>query len=834
QAHTALGASPTAATGAGIGTSQVNLVLTNVLLSGNYVGPSLVAGNQGSGLWASSSTLTLNNVTVAGNHTYYTAPGGAIYLSSTTLNLNNSIVWGNTYFMGGADTAIVGGSPTASYSDVQGGVLPGGGNLSADPRFVSPLGAVGGPNDGGNYRLQASPTRSPAINAGSDLLIPAGVLYDLDGHNRTVGAAVDMGAYEDQTVDTAPALTTHPTSQSVTAGQTATFTAAASGYPTPTVKWQVSTDASATWNDLTNGGSVSGATSGTLTLSGVTTTMSGYQYKAVFSNGVGSPVNSNAAILTVTPAPVAPTVTTQPGNQTVLDGGTATFTAAASGTPTPTVQWQVSTDGTNWANIASATSPTLSFTAAAGDNGKQYRAVFSNTAGTANSNAATLTVTAANTAPVVDAGAATASVNEGSIFAQAGSFTDPDTNSWTATVDYGDGTGVQALSLDQAAKTISLSHTYADNGSYTVTVTVDDGTATGTDTVLVTVNNVAPSVNAGAATVTISAGGTFSQSGSFTDPGADTWQATVNYGDDTGVQPLTLTGKTFSLSHVYDTPGAYTVTVVVTETDAEAASGQGSVVVTVDAINAPPTAPTNPSPADGATGVAVSTNLSWTASSDPQGDPVSYQVLLSTVNPPVATASGCGTLLTTTCDPSADLAAGTTYYWRVVASDGQASTNGTVWSFTTAPALVGSADLTISVKDSPDPAKVGDQVTYAIVVSNKGPQVASAVEVSLGVPEGTTLKAFAPPIGWTCPDVVPGVTDTITCSKASMAVREKATFELEVTVEAGVTVGTVLSFTASVTSAATGDPQPANNTITVTTTAVADELKSGKPVKPGK
>jgi len=40
-------------------------------------------------------------------------------------------------------------------------------------------------------------------------------------------------------------------------------------------------------------------------------------------------------------------------------------------------------------------------------------------------------------------------------------------------------------------------------------------------------------------------------SSTFTDPGADTWTANVNYGDGSGVQPLVLTGKTFSLSHVY-------------------------------------------------------------------------------------------------------------------------------------------------------------------------------------------------------------------------------------------------------------------------------------------
>jgi hypothetical protein len=85
---------------------------------------------------------------------------------------------------------------------------------------------------------------------------------------------------------------------------------------------------------------------------------------------------------------------TQPTNQTVAPGSTATFTAAASGNPTPTVQWQVSTNGgSSFSDISGATSPTYSFTASAADNGKQFRAVFTNSAGTATTNAATLSVT---------------------------------------------------------------------------------------------------------------------------------------------------------------------------------------------------------------------------------------------------------------------------------------------------------------------------------------------------------------------------------------------------------------------------------------------------------
>ncbi|MDW7753874.1 MAG: MBG domain-containing protein [Brevefilum sp.] len=95
----------------------------------------------------------------------------------------------------------------------------------------------------------------------------------------------------------------------------------------------------------------------------------------------------------------APVITTQPANHTTCAGSSVSFTAAASGIPAPTIQWQVSNDGgTTWNNISGATSMTYTFTAASGDNGKRYHAVFTNSAGSATTSAAILTV---NTAPVV-------------------------------------------------------------------------------------------------------------------------------------------------------------------------------------------------------------------------------------------------------------------------------------------------------------------------------------------------------------------------------------------------------------------------------------------------
>ena len=161
-----------------------------------------------------------------------------------------------------------------------------------------------------------------------------------------------------------PAVITHPASQTVAPGATATFTAAASG--AQAVQWQKSLNGGASFQNI------SSATSTTYEFT-TAASDSGTQLRAMFTNSSGT-TTSDAGVLTVS---FAPGILTQPASQTVAPGATATFTAAANGSPPPTVQWQVSTNGgTSFSDISGATSTTYSFTAAAADNGKQFRAVF--------------------------------------------------------------------------------------------------------------------------------------------------------------------------------------------------------------------------------------------------------------------------------------------------------------------------------------------------------------------------------------------------------------------------------------------------------------------------
>lgn len=97
---------------------------------------------------------------------------------------------------------------------------------------------------------------------------------------------------------------------------------------------------------------------------------------------------------------ISPTITATPKGQSVTTKGTSaksvTFTASATGTPAPSVQWQQRRSGAlKFVNISEATSPALTITADVQANGTEYRAVFTNVAGAIATDPAALNVTAA-------------------------------------------------------------------------------------------------------------------------------------------------------------------------------------------------------------------------------------------------------------------------------------------------------------------------------------------------------------------------------------------------------------------------------------------------------
>jgi hypothetical protein len=111
----------------------------------------------------------------------------------------------------------------------------------------------------------------------------------------------------------------------------------------------------------------------------------------------------------------------------------------------------------------------------------------------------------------------------------------------------------------------SLSHTYSQDGDYTVRLIVTDNDGL-VDTTMTTahVANVAPAVDA-IANATLLPGESYSSGAAFADPGTDNWTGTVDYGDGSGTGALGLSGKSFTLSHVYASAGAFTVTVRISD-----------------------------------------------------------------------------------------------------------------------------------------------------------------------------------------------------------------------------------------------------------------------------
>ena len=201
---------------------------------------------------------------------------------------------------------------------------------------------------------------------------------------------------------------------------------------------------------------------------------------------------------------------------------------------------------------------------------------------------ATATVTTLNVPPATDVGPDLALDENDTFTRSALTYTDPGVlDTHTATVDYGDGSGVQPLTLSSTGPgtgTYSLSHQYKDDDptatsqdTYVVTVTItDDDGGVDTDTLMVTVNNVVPVVEAGQ-DVVLDEGDSLVRELSFSDAGVlDTHVVMVDFGEGDGFVPVVFDAgaKSFRLEHVYadDDPTAtpqddYVVTVRVEDDD---------------------------------------------------------------------------------------------------------------------------------------------------------------------------------------------------------------------------------------------------------------------------
>jgi hypothetical protein len=191
----------------------------------------------------------------------------------------------------------------------------------------------------------------------------------------TNSCGTDNSADATLTMNTAPTVTTHPSSATQCAGTNVTFTSAASGTATLSYQWQK------------NGTNVTGATSASYTINNIAAGDAG-TYHCVVTNTCGN-ATTNDATLTVTPGT---SISSHPSSMSANVGGTASFTVSASGTG---LSYQWKKDGVNLTDggsISGATTASLTITNVTTADFGTYTCLVTGSCGSIESNGALLTV----------------------------------------------------------------------------------------------------------------------------------------------------------------------------------------------------------------------------------------------------------------------------------------------------------------------------------------------------------------------------------------------------------------------------------------------------------
>jgi hypothetical protein len=433
----------------------------------------------------------------------------------------------------------------------------------------------------------------------------------------------------------APSITTQPLSQTIIAGQTATFSVTAAGTAPLNYQWQK------------NATAISGAIAASYTTPAETTADNSAQFSIVVTNSVGS-VISIAAILTVNPPPVAPSITTQPLSQTIIAGMTATFSVAAAGTAPLSYQWRKNASTISGATSSSYTTPAET----TADNAALFSVIVTNSVGSVTSSAAILTVNPPPVAPSITTQPLSQTITAGmtAMFSVTAAGTAPLSYQWRK--------NATAISGGTSSSYTTPAETIADNAAaFSVVLTNSVGSVASIAAIL-TVNAVPP----GALTASTSAlsfgnvnigsnrvlGMTFTNSGS----------------SNITISNVTISGPGFISTGVSAglilTPGQIG-TLSVTFTPAATGSVAGSVSVASNASNSPGLV------ALSGTGVQVishSATLNWTASTSTV---IGYNLYRGTISGGPYTKINSSIDATTTFTDAGIVQAGKTYYWVVTA-----------------------------------------------------------------------------------------------------------------------------------------------------------------------
>ncbi|MBL0054634.1 MAG: hypothetical protein IPP31_00305 [Chitinophagaceae bacterium] len=422
------GSYPIAVTGVASGASNQIVNITYTINAG--AGPAItgqpvsvglcVGGNTGFAIISGTATGFQWQVSTNGGGTWNNVTNGGVYSGATTANLSlTGVLVSMNSYQYRCIASVLCGTTTSSVATLTVNAAPA---LSSQPSNTTvcagnaanfSVTATGGgltyqwqesTNGGGTWNNLANGAPYSGVTTSTLTVNPTVIGMNNYQYRCIVTGSCAPAATSNGgvlTVGTALSITSQPSSVTLCAGGNTSFAITTSG-TVNSYQWQESTNGGGTWNNITNGGIYSGATTATLSLTGVLGSMNSYQYRCVV-NGACPAINSNPAILTVN---TAPNITAQPASSTICATSNTSFSLTANGTAI-SYQWQESTTGcagtfNNVANggvYAGATTASLTITGApATMNGYAYRCVINGTcAPAATSSCVTLTVNTAVT-----------------------------------------------------------------------------------------------------------------------------------------------------------------------------------------------------------------------------------------------------------------------------------------------------------------------------------------------------------------------------------------------------------------------------------------------------
>jgi len=192
-----------------------------------------------------------------------------------------------------------------------------------------------------------------------------------------------------------------------------------------------------------------------------------------------------------------------------------------------------------------------------------------------------------------------------------------------------------------------------------------------------------PGIPSGPSSLNVNSAGYYTTTA--TDPNGDQvqyqfdWDA-VSVHQYSGWTSLVPSGQSASMSHSWSSTGTYLVRAQAKDSHGNVGSWSNGLTVTVSTQNNPPNTPGSPSPANHATSVSVTTDLSWAGGDPDSGDIVTYDVYFGSSSNPLKVSSNQAS----TSYNIGTLSNNMHYYWEIIAKDNHgATTTGPLWDFTT-------------------------------------------------------------------------------------------------------------------------------------------------------